>query len=288
MPDENAARFAHVEPAARRGVEPRPPFRALRRAGTVPRHADTGEGTVPRRLVRRLAGRRWPRSASARSPSRRSATSPARRRGTGPTVGSTRSTRTATASATSPTRPRTTSSGSGKYWMTTGDRDAARRALPRRTQHHRLRRARDRPEDRARHQPARRRRRLPRRHRRLAAEDALRLRHEHRGAHDDERARGRRLPAGRRRWRRRSAGPRPRSSAQPSARRSRLTARSASGSTRPDGVFVDGLAAERHAEHARVATGERVARSRSASCRPRTSDGRRRHVVGRRGTRWAS
>ena len=56
MPDEHAGTFRHVGPALERGVEPRPPLRAVRHAGAVPRHADPREGAVPRRLVRRLAG----------------------------------------------------------------------------------------------------------------------------------------------------------------------------------------------------------------------------------------
>ena len=56
MPDEHAARVRDLGSGARRGLGPRPPLRALRRPGTVPRHADAREGPVPRRLLRRVAG----------------------------------------------------------------------------------------------------------------------------------------------------------------------------------------------------------------------------------------
>ena len=66
LPDEHAASFATSEPDARRGLGPRPPLRSVRHAGAVPRHADAGEGPVPRRLPTTSRKRRWPRSANGR------------------------------------------------------------------------------------------------------------------------------------------------------------------------------------------------------------------------------
>ncbi len=104
MPDERAATLPHVEPDDRRGVEPRAPLRALLEPGAVRRHTDAREGPVPRRRVRtcRLATMAafGERSADVPGAAR---LRPFAARATGPTAASTPCTRTATASVTSPT-----------------------------------------------------------------------------------------------------------------------------------------------------------------------------------------
>ena len=114
------------------------------------------------------------------------------------------------------------------------------------------------------------------RRRRLAAADALRLRHEHRRTHDDQRARGRRLPT--RRAMAQTLG-RPASEARDERARRGSPPRSAPGSTRPDGVFVDGLHADGTQSRTRRSRRTR-SRSPSASCPPRHTS--RQSPTGRR------
>ena len=195
FPDEQRRPLRHVQPDPERGLEPGAPLRALRRAGAVRRHADAREGPVPRRLVRRVASddgrvrrtlthrirhcatsrarkqRYWPdgRVNVVYPERRRQARHPRRHADVRP-VG--------VAVLDDDRRPR-----------------GARHAVSRRARTiSRLRRQRDRPADRVGHQVAGRRRGLPIRRGRLAAMDALRVRHEHDRAHDDQRARGRGLP----------------------------------------------------------------------------------------------
>ena len=56
LPRRERGPLRHEQPDPERGLEPRAPLRALRRARAVRRHADAREGPVPRRLVQRVAG----------------------------------------------------------------------------------------------------------------------------------------------------------------------------------------------------------------------------------------